>query len=415
MPEMNATAASAAQSGGSSKRLRELAEFLVVAVCMLAFGGSCLLIIGSQLGHNTAGLRDYVEYWASGDLLMHRANPYDHDAILRLESSAGFPAGIPPLVMPNPPWILPLVFPFGLLSPKVGFLLWVLLLLAALVASVQMIWIMHGRPRALLNFLGYSFAPALSCLLLGQMSIFLLFGLVLFLRLHRSRPFWAGASLYLCMLKPHLFLPFGFVLLVWVITTKGYKLLAGAIAALGLSTAIALLLDPHAWAHYGRMLAVEHVDRTLIPCLGIMLRRYVWPHTFWLQCVPAALGCAWALWYFRRHRDNWDWLSHGSLLILVSALVPPYTWFMDQAIVIPALLYGAYITRSRSLIGVLALASAVIDLQSFMGVTLQSILYLWPSLAWLAWYLCATSAGNRIALHQPPSLADGVFLLAEKG
>jgi hypothetical protein len=163
------------------------------------------------------------------------------------------------------------------------------------------------------------------------------------------------------------------------------------------------------------MLAVEHVDRTLIPCLGIMLRRYVWPHTFWEQCLPAMIGCVWALWYFRRHRDNWEWLSHGSLLILVSALVPPYTWFMDQAIVIPALLHGAYITRSRNLIAVLALASAVIDLQSFMGVTLQSMLYLWPSLAWLAWYLCATNAGNQIALHQPPSFADGVFLSAEKG
>ena len=111
--------------------------------------------------------------------------------------------------MRNPPSALLLTLPLGFFGLRAGALLWSLFLLACLVLSVRMLWAMHGRPRNQLHWLGYTFAPALDCLMSGQMSLFVLLGLVLFLRLHRSRPFLAGASLWLCMLKPHLFLPFG--------------------------------------------------------------------------------------------------------------------------------------------------------------------------------------------------------------
>jgi hypothetical protein len=84
----------------------------------------------------------------------------------------------------------------------------------------------------LLNYLGYSFAPALVCLIVGQTSLFALLGLVLFLRLHRTRPFLAGVSLWLCALKPHLFLAFGVVLLAWIIVSRCYRILLGAASAM---------------------------------------------------------------------------------------------------------------------------------------------------------------------------------------
>src|SRR5271170_6241820 len=58
-------------------QLRAIAEVLVVAVCTLAFSLTCLGIFGSLLGHNAAGTRDFVEYWAAGRQLVHHANPYD--------------------------------------------------------------------------------------------------------------------------------------------------------------------------------------------------------------------------------------------------------------------------------------------------------------------------------------------------
>ena len=151
--------------------------------------------------------------------------------------------------------------------------------------------------------------------------------------------------------------------------------------------------------------STERMQQELIPCLSIMLRWTISRKTMWLQYVPPALACIWALVYFRRHHDEWDWLEHGSLLMLVSVLFAPYTWLLDQAILIPALLHAAYRTRSRNVIAVLALASAAIDIGALGGVVvLHSLLYLWTGPAWLAWYLYATRRGNTMTVYEPPLL-----------
>jgi hypothetical protein len=392
------------------RKLQAIAEFLVVGICTLAFVLTAVGILASVLGSNAAGSRDFVQYWAAGHQLIHHANPYDAAAILPMERAVGFPSGLPAFIMPNPPSALLLVLPLGFLGPVTAELLWLALLLACLVGSVLIVWTMHGRPKNQLHLLGYSFAPALSCLLSGQVTIFLLLGLVLFLRLHRSRPFLAGVSLWLCMLKPHLFLPFGVVLVVWVIATRSYKVLVGTVVALGVSTAVSFVLDPLVWVHYGQMLRAARINRLAIPCLSIMLRQKLSPNAIWLQYLPAALGCVWALAYFRRHRDDWDWMEHGSLLMLVSILVAPYTWFMDQVILIPALLHAAYVTRSRSLVAILALASAVIEVEILRGLPLlQSALFLWTAPAWLVWYIFAT----RATVAQPSERCD-ISQIAER-
>ncbi len=395
--------------------LRSLADFLVVGICTASLAIIVVAICADLLGRHAAGSRDFVEYWASGQLLAHHANPYDGKAILGIERSIGFPSDEQALIMWNPPQALLVVLPLGFVGSRAALLLWSLLLLASLFASVRMVWVMHGRPNELLNLLGYSFAPALICLLAGQISIFVLLGLVLFLRLHQTQPFFAGISLWLCLLKPHLFLPFGMVLFVWVITTRSYKLLVGVAVALGLSAGVVFLWDPSAWLHYRHMMntvSTERMQQQLIPCLSIMLRWTISRKTMWLQYVPPALACIWALIYFRRHRDNWDWLEHGSLLMLVSVLFAPYTWLLDQAILIPALLHAAYRTRSRNLLAVLALASAAIDIGALRGVAiLHSLLYLWTAPAWLAWYLYATRRGQTGDSPSVPASIDGASLL----
>jgi hypothetical protein len=208
-----------------------------------------------------------------------------------------------------------------------------------------------------------------------------------------------------------LFLPFGIVLLVWAILTRSYKLVAGTAIALGVSTAIAFLLDPLVWVHYGQMMntmSTVRMQQELIPCVSIMLRWIISPKTMWLQYLPSALGCIWAIVYFRKHYDDWDWMEHGSLLMLVSVLLAPYTWLMDQAVLIPALLHAAYLSRSRSLLAVLALASAVIEIEALRGLQLlHSASYLWTAPAWLAWYLYAirrTAAEPRATFNAPPCI-----------
>jgi hypothetical protein len=119
-------------------------------------------------------------------------------------------------------------------------------------------------------------------------------------------------------------------------------------------------------------------------------------------------GCLWAVAYFMKRRDVWSWIEDGSLLILVSVFVAPYTWFMDQAILIPALLYGLYCARSRNLVAILALMSAMIEIEILGGVPLlTSVFYLWTAPAFLVWYLFATSTSHTIQVRNLASVSSG--------
>jgi hypothetical protein len=299
--------------------------------------------------------------------------------------------------MLNPPWTLPLVYPLGFLGLQVASILWSVLQLACLAGSVHMLWIMHGRPNNRRHYLGYSFAPALICLIMGQVTILALLGLVLFLRLHRTSPFMAGMSLWLCMLKPHLFLPFGVVLLAWIVVSRSYRLLLGAVFSVVVTSAIALPLAPNEWSQYLRVLHSPGSQWEFVPCVAVLLRVWISKDTAGLNYVPAALSCVWALAYFWRRRATWDWMKEGSVLMLVSILVAPYAWLYDQALAIPALLQGAYFTRSRRVLVVLALLSVLIELALLGIVWKPETLYtwtLWSAPAWLVWYFYATAKGR---------------------
>jgi len=374
----------------AAKAAPNIAELSIAVVSGLALALTTLFLCVVPLAGNIAGGRDFVVFWATGQQLVHHANPYDGDAMMRIERSAGLPVRDGGFFMRNPPWGLPLALPLGLVGVRLGALLWSLVLLACLMVSVRMLWLMHGRPMNRLHWLGLSFAPALICMMMGQTSLFALLGYVLFLRLHHTRPFLAGMSLWLCALKPHLFLAFGVVLLAWVLVSGSYKLLAGAAVAMAASFAVVYWLDPTAWIQYTQMMRAPGIEKELVPCLSVRLRLWLSPQTMWLQYIPAALGCAWALGYFWPRRHAWDWMKNGSLLMVVSLVTAPYSWVYDDGLAVPALLQGAYLTRSKTLLVVLAFASVLIEVELIGGINISSTLYLWTTPAWLAWYLCAT-------------------------
>jgi hypothetical protein len=377
-----------------------IAELLIACVIglMLTFTA---LFLGVMPLTDMAGKRDFVVYWATGQQLVHHGNPYDKDAVMRIERSAGLPTEAGTLYMRNLPWSLPLAVPLGFIGLRPAAILWTLALLACLVVSVRILWRMHGRTRNYLPWLGVSFAPAMLCLTMGQTSLFALLGYVLFLDLHRRRPFMAGASLCLCALKPHLFLAFGVVLLAWILITRNYKILAGSGVGLAASCVAVSCIDPKAWIQYAQMMQTTGFVTEHVPCLSVALRVWLSPQTMVLTYVPAVLGCAWALGYFWSRRKAWDWMKDGSLLMLVSLLTAPYSWVYDDCLAIPALLHGAYLTRSRILLGVLALASVLIMTELVCGIKLPTAFYLWTTPAWLAWYLLACASARRPQAGEP--------------
>jgi hypothetical protein len=372
-----------------SRQKPDFAELSIALAGGLALMLTTLFLCVAPLTGKIAGARDFVVYWATGQQLAHHANPYDHDAIGRIERGAGLDPGYGILYMRNPPWALPIALPLGFLGLRLGALVWSIVLLGGLLLSVRILGELHGQPRSLLNWLGYSFAPALMCVIVGQTSLFALLGLALFLRLQEPRPVLAGMALWLCTLKPHLFLAFALVLALWIVLEKAYRVLLGFAVAMAVSLGITWLLAPAAWSQYEQMIRISGIENEFIPCLGVALRIWINPQWTVLQYLPAMAGCIWAaVWYWTK-RSRWSWKSDGSLLMLVSLVCAPYSWLFDQTLAIPALLYAAYITRSRLLLSVLALGSVAIEGALMMGVKLPSPLFVWVGPACLGWFLLA--------------------------
>ena len=381
-----------------SSILAAIGTFALMLVCGLTLGFTAYVFVLSLLPGPVQGARDFVAFWSTGQLLAHHSNPYDAAALLQLERAAGFPSHYDVMYMLNPPWNLPLVYPLGFLGVHAASIVWSFLQLVCFAGSIYLLWAMHGKRKNLRLALGYTFAPALICLIMGQLTIFALLGLVLFLRYHRTHPFLAGMSLWFCLLKPHLLLPFGLVTLVWIFESKNYRVLYGVISSVAASGAIALYLAPHSWNQYLSAFRNPGGQYTCVPCVSVLLRVWISRNTGGLEYIPAIVAGVWALFYFWRRRANWDWTTAGSLLILVSILVAPYAWLYDQALAVPALMQGVYTARSRAMLVSLALLTVLVEVALMAIIWKPETLYtwtLWSAPAWVIWYLMATRAASR--------------------
>lgn len=380
-----------AKAGARRSPAKRSALRMFAAGCILAAGLLCVIgVYLAGLTDKNATERDYIEYWAAGQQVVHHANPYDIAGVLEVERAVGYNSP-QPIITPSPPIILFLCYPLGYVSPRTGLILWMFLILLCLSASVFLLWGMNGYPDSPFHFFGYLFPPAVASLMAGQLGVFLLLAVVLFLRFQRTRPFLAGMALLPCVLKPHLFLPFACALLLWIAGRKAYGIAAGFVVALAASCALTFCFGAHIWGQY---LALGHNARILplfVPTLSVALRFLIARNHIWVQFVPESAACVWAVWFYFARRERWDWMHHGLLVLLVSVMCTPYGWFTDEAIVLPAVLAGVYRASGagRSLVPLYAIVGVSL-MEVFAPAQLTSPYYLWTTPAWLGWYLYAT-------------------------
>jgi len=388
----------------AARQVHDYSVILIAIACALAILFTVLFLSLLPFDRQIVARRDFIVYWATGQQLVHHQNPYDPPALNQIERDAGFTGGAS-YYMRNTPWALPLAYPLGYVGAQASALPWSLLMLALLIASVRLLWKMLGRPGRHLDWLGYCFPPALFCVILGQTSVLLLFGLVLFLYLHKTHPFWAGAALWLCTIKPHLFLPFAVVLLVWIFVSRSFRILAGGISAMAVGCFITEIVDPHAFAQYMHYMRTSTITHEFTACFGDLLRDRINPNAEWLAFIPAFLGCIWALIYFWPRRHQWDWLEGGSLLVLVSVLVAPFGWIFDQSLALPAVMVGATRTQSKLLLALLAVIYILIEIE-VNRYDLHSAAYLWTAPGWLIWFLFARASARRAGTAQVAALTS---------
>jgi Glycosyltransferase family 87 len=392
-------------SGQNAESPRSPWRMLALGLITAAGAAFVFCVMSLGLSNQDITQKDFIQYWAIGQQLAHHASPYDVAAIVQMERSMGLGSS-PPRISLSPPTIWWPMLPLGLFSPKTGYILWLFLLIGCLAWSVRLLWRLNGSPDNLVYLFGLFFAPAMICMMAGQLSIFLLLGIVLFLHLHNSRPALAGASLLPCAFKPHLFILFACVLVLWAIYRRTFRVLFGAVAALLASCVITLAIDVHAWSEYSRMMKSTRIMQVFIPTFGDALRFLLNRNAVELQFVPAVIGGIWAIWYFWTYRQQWDWTKHGLLLLFFSDVCAPYGFVNDECILLPLLFFGLYraIDPKRSFM-LFAIVNVIALAETLSQVDINSPYYLWTAPAWLGWFLY--SRGKSAFLVEPADARTG--------
>jgi Glycosyltransferase family 87 len=362
----------------------------VAAACILILGlVLAVSIVVFGLDRDAASNKDYLEYWSAEQLLAHGQNPYDWNATLKLERTVGFNR-YPALMSLSPPVAMFFLLPLGWVDAGTGLVGWTLFLMACTVASVWLIWLMLGKPDTRYHVIGIFFPPVLRCIMAGQIGILLMLEITLFFYLQKSRPFWAGAALVFFSLKPHLVLPCFLVLALWSIAKREYRILAGFCVAFAVSCGLITAVDHHVWAQYREMTRTSPIMDQLLPTASIWMRFLIDPKARWIEFIPEVAACAWAVWYFWTRRERWDWTDQGMLLLVVAVACSPYSWYTDQAVLLPPVVAG--LNESEKSIGSMILFALVAGaglVALVIDIKLLSGFFAWTAPAWLLWYAVA--------------------------
>ena len=353
----------------------------------------------STIQSNIKG-RDSTLYWATAKLLLHRGNPYSIPEVQALEWSEHYGTAKKPKMYRPPPWSLWMILPLGFSNAYWAWIAWTGIALAALVASVRLSWRIYGDapcPPTIVLVAAYLFAPVVACLVIAQMGTVLLLAVLLFFYWAEKKPLWAGVVLLVPMAKPQFFAPLGLVIVLWCIARKQWRVLAGATLAFVGANLIALTFDPHIFAHYREMLALDQMQNEFMPNVSGVMRAFFFRQHYQVQFVPTLLGMCWAAWYFSKRREDWDWGRDGVWLLVVGALVAPYSWLTDEAVLLPAVIQGIVWLRRNSLgpgSQFVLLTFAVFDLLLLLIIKAKvdpfTGIYFWSSLLWFAWYSFAS-------------------------
>ena len=337
---------------------------------------------------------DYVEYWSAGKINITGGNPYDPDQMLSLQLSTGKAHSLP-VMMWNPPWMLTIAMPFGVIDYPVSRSIWLFTFVLLIFLCVNSLWTYFGgseKTRDISWIIAFTFYPVLEALKSGQANPLLLVGVTGFLlSIRKKRFFLAGIFFSFLILKPHLLYLFGLAVLMWVIRERRAFVFLGTLTSLIFGTLVAWYVNPQVINQY--IFAIQNYPPTdwVTPTIGGILRILIAPDLIYLQFLAPILGLIWFVYYWIKHRKSWNWSKEAPMLVLVSVFTAAYGWSSDQIVSVIAvvqigvLLIQAGITRASIVVAISYLA---INILAFL-VSGNAIILFWLAPALLIWYLGA--------------------------
>lgn len=366
-----------------------LAVVLILSSCGILF---CALLMAAS----ALPAQDFSNFWAAAQLISK--NPYSHQLVAELEKSHGMSVTAPWLVIKNPPWAILFVLPFSFFPYPVALALWNTFTIIALVVCSRVIWNMFTHEQSLAPLLlPLLFGPTVVLVILGQWTILVLVGVTVFLSMIEQKRDWlAGAALMLVLGKFHIALLFLLAVAFWTFYGKRWAVLFSGVITTGVASLITLALNPHIFAQFlEHDLQATHQTSPIPNLGGILYEAFRVPL---LALLPQIIGLLWVIFYWFSKRDEWDWKSHGMLVLVSSIACSYYSYPYDQLIALPALV-AAFLTGNRRLFVLLFVAANIGYMLYIFQVAgrfgFNYMFLSWTPAAWLITYVASQPSNQR--------------------
>jgi len=220
----------------------------------------------------------------------------------------------------------------------------VLVLSSALAWSARILLDVYSQGRPVFpaesrqgeTVLAFTFYPALLCLKLAQLTIWVLLGFAGFLYFeNRKRYAMAGACLILATMKPQLGYLIWLALLFDCLRPAKWKTLLALGASIGSLSLIATLMRPTVFKDYFAFSQTGYAKMWPSALGGILRQPFgASVQSFPLQFLPPVVGMLWFLFYWRKHKANWSWQERMPTLIIVSVSTTAWAWMYDQVLLL---------------------------------------------------------------------------------
>lgn len=325
---------------------------------------------------------DFSQFWFAANQVALGNNPYTQAALL------------------YPPWVIPFFLPFGFLTFNTSRWIWYFIQIGLLFWVFHQAWsIYHGPKRVqwVAWVVGFFFSATVFTLILGQLSLIVLAGVIVFLKCIEKTHFgWQdylgiGLAGYLISLKPQTFYLFWIFWVVWVITHKQWRpFLASITGILGASVLLSAVFPDILLSYLIGLIQSPPVIWGT-PTIGYWLRYILGEEYFGLQFIAPLLGVGWALLHWRHSKKQWRWQDQIPNIAFVTLLTAPYAWTHDYLILLPAIFQGLSATARQAgfaRLGLYAVTWAVFNFMLIgMHFYLSDFYFIWqlPILFLFSW------------------------------
>jgi len=295
---------------------------------------------------------DTLEYWSAATIFLKGLNPYDRNLVFNLQQLAwnGDPISNP-IILYNPPMILSIIFPMGLMQFKSTLSLWLSIMFAfAFESCVLCRGLFNSRSKnnraenLKLTLFFLTFFPFYCSLFFGQISPLLLLSLTLalvcFMRGSKNLVdnFLGGLVLSVTCLKPHLLYLLYLYIFIMSIRVKKWKTLAGMLLGVSILLALPILYNPKIiW--YFMYSAKSPPTFFKTPTLGSFLQGITQDKNVIVRYTPTIILSGFTFLFLLFSKRNAHSLTVVYYLIPLSLLTAPYGWVYDQMLCVPVIFF----------------------------------------------------------------------------